>query len=134
MPKRSAIPASDSPTKASCSAASRSNVRQRIHFGLPPSPFSMPGSHPSRARSLSARLVARPPASSRAPIAEPTGKDAAAVEDRHAAPAADSRANEPGARTAEVARRADDAHGILFVLQFLAAAAMPVDQDHAVVL
>lgn len=38
MPNRSAILASGSPTKASCFAASRSNVRQRIHFGLPPLP------------------------------------------------------------------------------------------------
>jgi hypothetical protein len=37
--------------------ASRSNVRQRIHFGFLPPPFSMPGSQPKRARSLSGALL-----------------------------------------------------------------------------
>jgi hypothetical protein len=43
------------------------------------------------------------------PIAVPTGEDAAAVEDRHAPPAADGRANESGTPTAEFAQRAHDA-------------------------
>ena len=38
---------------------------ERQTAGLLPSPFRMPGSQSKRARSLSARLVARPPASSR---------------------------------------------------------------------
>jgi hypothetical protein len=58
-PSFSVIARMDRPTNRSCSAAGRSNVRQRIHFGLPPSPFKMPGSQPRRARSLSARLAAR---------------------------------------------------------------------------
>jgi hypothetical protein len=64
-PSFSIIACMERPTNWSWCAANRSNVRQRIHFGFSPPPFSMPGSHPSRARSLSARLVARPPASSR---------------------------------------------------------------------
>jgi hypothetical protein len=64
-PNFSTAACKDRLTNWSCSAASPSNVLQRIHFGLPPSPLSMPGSQPRRARSLSARLAARSPASSR---------------------------------------------------------------------
>ena len=53
-----AMPASAALTCASCSAWSRSNVRQCIPFDVQPLPFRMPGSQPRRLRSLSARRVA----------------------------------------------------------------------------
>jgi hypothetical protein len=53
-PSFSIIACMERPTNASCFAVSLSNVRQRIHFGFSPPPFRMPGSQPSRARSLSA--------------------------------------------------------------------------------
>jgi hypothetical protein len=64
----------------------------------------------------------------------PTGEDAAAIENCYSPLTAHRRADEPGARTAEVAWRSHNTHGILFVRPFRAAAAMPVDQDHAVML
>src|SRR5437773_2438175 len=48
-------------------------------------------------------------------MAVPTREDAAPVEYRHAPPAADGGADEPVARTAEVARRAHDAYGIVLI-------------------
>ncbi len=81
----------DRPTNPSSFAASaRMCASASISASRPP-PFRMPGSQPRRARSLSARLVARSPA--RAGIGElitaPAREDAAAVEDCHSPPAAD---------------------------------------------
>ena len=67
-------------------------------------------------------------------MAAATGEDAAAVEDCHAPSTADRRADEPGAFASEVAWHAHDAHGILLTLPLSVAAAVPVDQDHAVLL
>ena len=39
-----------------------------------------------------------------------------------------------GARAAEIARRSRDSHGILLVLPFPTAAAMPIDEGHAILL
>ena len=94
---------------------------------LPAQPRPKPVSSPC---STSTRILAR--AGIGEPIAAAAGEDAAAVEGRHAPPAADGRADEPGARTAEFARSVHDAHGILLILPLSVAATMPVDQDHAV--
>src|SRR5580704_4164690 len=96
---------------------------------LPLQPRSEPVSSPC---STSTDILAR--AGIGELIAAPTGEDAAAVEDRHAPPAADRRADEPGAFASEVAWHAHDAHGIVLILPFSVATAIPVDQDHAVLL
>lgn len=57
-PNFTAMPVSDSVTLVSCRAFNRMNVAQCIPLGLPPQPFNMPGSHPSRLRMRSARLLA----------------------------------------------------------------------------
>ena len=62
-----------------------------------------------------------------------TGEDAAAVEDRYPAAAADDRANEPVTRAAQIARRSFDAHGVPFVLPFSPATPVPINQDHTVI-
>ena len=56
---RMAMPASETCTKTSWRAVSRSNVSQCIPLGFQPSPFSIPGSQPSFSRILSALLDAR---------------------------------------------------------------------------
>lgn len=66
IPKRCIIPAKDASANRSCSAFSRSKVRQCIPFGFrQPFGFRMPGSHPSRSRITSARRANRSLASSR---------------------------------------------------------------------
>ena len=63
-----------------------------------------------------------------------TGEDAAAVEDRSPPAAADRRATKPVTRPTLVAGRLFDLHGVLSVLPYSATTAMPVSQDHAVIL
>src|SRR5262245_13789318 len=66
------------------------------------------------------------------PITMPASEDATALEDRDTPPAADCRADEPGARRAEVAWRAHDTYRILLILPFPITSAVLVDQEHAV--
>ena len=58
-PNLAFICVNDTSTSASCRACKRSNVRRCMPFGLGPLPFKIPGSQPSRSRSLSACRVAR---------------------------------------------------------------------------
>ena len=58
-PNLAFICVNDTSTSASWRACKRSNVRQCMPLGLGPLPFRMPGSQPSRSRSLSACRVAR---------------------------------------------------------------------------
>lgn len=62
----------------------------------------------------------------------PAGEDRAAAEDRHAAPAALRRTQQPPAPSAVMAGRPLEAHGVLFALPVPAATPLPIGKDHMV--
>jgi len=107
------------PTAASCCAASRSNVRHRIHFGLTPSPFKMLALT-SVAPDVSARPVLGAPACSRR-------------RQRGSLAAPDRWANEPVTRAAQTARRSLKANGVVRPSISLTTALL-ANQGHALIL
>lgn len=66
------------------------------------------------------------------PMTVPAGEDTAAIEDRHAPPAAGSWANEPRARAAQVAGSPDDPHTVFLITPFSAGRLAAIAQDHEI--
>lgn len=66
------------------------------------------------------------------PMAVSAGEDPAAIQDRHAPAAAHSRADEPGARAAQVACGSVDGDPVFLVAPFAAGRLTTIAQDHEV--
>jgi hypothetical protein len=129
------MPIHDEWAKASCSAFSRSKVRQCIPLGLPPSGFAIPASHPSRCR------IFLPVASLHHPFPVGTHRPTGGSADRQKwnrrkgwprAAAPYGRAQEPYPPPAEVQARPFQIDGIFHRLPLAAVAPASVVQNDAV--